>query len=657
MRDHRMRDAFSAMKEKAERAPQRSMPTIRDSLHKRLTLALLIGLFWALSGGVTLVSAQAQTATPAIPASTNQAFSSASHLFGIPIELLKAICYKEGRLSQNADQASVDQSFGCMGLVKNSAGDTLDQAAQDLQVSVSQLQQNLNTSIFGGAAVLRDTAYQLSGNQTLPTSLADWYSVVAQYSSMRLQTTALMYADAVYTLLKQGFSAQASSGETVTLAPQAIIPNTASATKIHTASSLPGGCTRDGHGDYPGAIDCILSPTSAYDCNLAVPAVDCSYNSSARPASCTTEPVVVQPCNIGQVVIHDTEGSLTSALDVFQCPGTGVGARPPDPVTGERCNDSSVQYIVDTDGSIYQVLREQDSAFHVGNYWYNEHSIGIEHVGFDATGYQWYTPAEYAASARLTAYLLKKYHLPLDRAHVVAHGTVPSPFLAAAPNHIDPGPYWLWDYYFTLISLRGVPFNPATPEHTITLRPLTDRFPEGPGLMASASQYNFFLLYNGPSTASGLIPHEGVNDPTDTSDTVEAEISYYYLQKLRDPAGSGDTLYEIWYGVENQTHATPSDFTAHAQLAWLAVPPGDGVEGQGRDFTNSKALLIAPGGTAQIYGRPTSSSTYVIGDAPAGAIFTTAYSVIEDNAALRWYEINYNHRQAWVPASEIAVQP
>ena len=81
----------------------------------------------------------------------------------------------------------------------------------------------------------------------------------------------------------------------------------------------------------------------------------------------------------------------------------------------------------------------------------NEQSIGIEHTGFGATGYQWYNTAQYLASAKLVAYLLNKYHIPLDHDHIVSHGTVPAAFLKASPNHVDPGPYWLWDYYFNLI--------------------------------------------------------------------------------------------------------------------------------------------------------------------------------------------------------------
>ena len=37
------------------------------------------------------------------------------------------------------------------------------------------------------------------------------------------------------------------------------------------------------------------------------------------------------------------------------------------------------------------------------------------------------------------------------------------------------------------------------------------------------------------------------------------------------------------------------------------------------------------------------------------SVFVSAYTVIEDGTNNLWYEINYNHRQAWVPSSEVTV--
>lgn len=450
------------------------------------------------------------------------------------------------------------------------------------------------------------------------------------------------------------YAASATSMNQVASAPG--VP----ASKVQAASSLPGGCTNDGKVDYPGAIDCVLTPPTTYDCNNAQSPSNCNYTSSDRPSSCSVwvgpnQPLAVtRPCKLDQVVIHDTEGSLTSTLNAFMCLGENPG-------NNSSCEQASVQYVIDVDGKVYQVVREHDIAYHDGNFWSNMHSIGIEHVGFDATGYEWYNSAQYLSSARLVAYLLKKYHLPLDRSHILAHGTVASSTLSTSPNHVDPGPYWLWDYYFHLISQQGVPLNSIALPHTITLHPRTDQVLNGPmgpyGQEETPADYNFFDLYTGPSTASGLIPGQNTNDPTDVSYNVEPGVSYHYINKVQDPAGTGDTMYEIWYGEEDQVHnATPSYF-ADAKQVWLAVPPGDGVDGTQHpqlETFHSASLVEMKGENTQIYSRPATNSQYVIGGGADGASFFSGYTVIEDNTSSNlWYEINYNHRQAWVPASEV----
>ena len=312
--------------------------------------------------------------------------------------------------------------------------------------------------------------------------------------------------------------------------------------------------------------------------------------------------------------------------------------------------------IVDSDGTVYQMVHEKDVAFQAGNLWFNQHSIGIEHAGFAATGYQWYNAAEYLASANLTVYLLNKYHISLDHNHIVGHGTVSAPNLANTPNHVDPGPYWLWDYYLRLIRaqlLQPAFIRPATP-HVIALHPATDQNPLGANGTETVNNFNFFYLYSGPSTKSGLIPQEGSpSDITDETSNVEPAISYYYVNQVTDPAGTGDTMYEIWYGESDQVPA--GSFFTNAKLAWLAVPPGTA--------SPATAMVVmlksANGSPIQISGKPaanTSTVDYHIGDAPSGSLFVSGYTVHEDGTNNVWYSINYNHRQAWVPASSVLVQ-
>jgi N-acetyl-anhydromuramyl-L-alanine amidase AmpD len=448
-------------------------------------------------------------------------------------------------------------------------------------------------------------------------------------------------------LLQHGFSAKTDSGEGVSVQPQAM-PASVAAIAANgdpaPVTNLPTGCSNDGKTDYPGAIDCILDP-ALHDCDL-VPGTNapCNYFSSAHYS-----PTYRQgDGTITHVVIHDSEASTAAAVvNTFEDPNSNVAAH----------------YIVDTDGTVYQIVHEKDVAFQAGNLWMNQHSVGIEHVGFDATGFQYYNSTEYQASAKLTAYLTQKYNIPLDHNHIVSHGTVPAPNLANTPNNVDPGPYWLWDYYLLLIAHAQGQAEPAKAalsgnSHILTLHPLaSDIIPLGGNGTETPANFNFFYLYNGPSTKSGLIPQEGTGaDITDETNNVEPDISYYFLNKVKDPAGTGDTLYEIWYGESDQAHATPSTFFTHGKLVWLAVPPLTAFAGQGTVVT----LKSADGTPIQVSGSPktnTATLDYHIGDAPDGAIFVSGYKVVEDGTNNVWYSINYNHRQAWVPAANIVETP
>jgi N-acetyl-anhydromuramyl-L-alanine amidase AmpD len=460
---------------------------------------------------------------------------------------------------------------------------------------------------------------------------------------------------------------------------------TASHFKSLKTTNLPQGCTDDGKTDYPGAIDCILNPNvfsctvdaqfpgkCAYNCKL-VPTIDnnCTYTPANRPKDTPVQ----------FVTIHDAEGTLQEDLKTFQNITSQVG----------------IHYIVDTDGTVYQLIHDQDITYHTANFLYNDQAIGIEHVGFDATGYTWYNAAQYLGSAKLVAYLLDKYNIPLDHDHIVSHGTIPAAYLKTTPNHVDPGPYWLWDYYFNLIKKAGddndwhAQFShEKSSSNTITLHPFSGSRPlGGDGHESKERNFNFFSLYQGPSTNSGLIPQPNTADVTDETANVEPDMTYYYVDKAKDPA-SDDTMYEIWYGEADQLQSAPlpNNELADAKLAWLAVPPEDGVEGGG-----TGDLVSLPIG-AKIYSHPNAltDDAYLIGyvcnasgssepnckapncDASNNkAIFVSTLhftpdqlqpnpTEVQDGAVQKniatttdWYEINFNHRQAWVPSAEVTV--
>ncbi|GCE05144.1 amidase [Dictyobacter aurantiacus] len=564
----------------------------------------------------------------------NQVFAQAAADFAVPVPLLKALCYMEGHLGNHGGTASIDGGYGCMHLMATRDSDSLTLAARDLKVDPALLKTDLATNIRGGASVLRDYWGQLFPGRAPATSLDAWYGVLSAYSGASTLSVAHMYADAVYKLVNRGFVARAETGEIVTLAAQHVVPRITAALS-HAAkytpigamalmqpdsAFLPHGCSRTGDTDYPGAINCILDPDK-FDCNSVDDNDPCNYESAVRPAD--------YPVDF--VGIHDAEGSLVDTINYFHNVNSAV----------------SSHYIVDTDGTVYQIVHDNDIAYHIGNYWYNQHAIGVEHVGYAATGYQWYNTAMYMSSARLVAYLLNKYHLPLDRSHVIGHGDVPAPSVALMPNHVDPGPYWLWGYYFNLINAMGVPFahNTAFSTNVISIDPPFDRLPVGQGGHETAANYNFFSLYNGPGTDTGLIPHAG-NSTTDETSNIGPGVSYAYTAVVKDQAGTGMTMYRIWYGVEAHLKDKKPSRLCSARQAWLAVPAYAVNRGIG--------MAVVLGTATKVYSKPEQKSDDQIGDAPQGAIFVSGLGVLNDKN-IYWYEINFNHRQAWIPESAVTL--
>lgn len=140
---------------------------------------------------------------------------------------------------------------------------------------------------------------------------------------------------------------------------------------------------------------------------------------------------------IDLVVVHVTQGSLASAVRVFQ-----------DPL-----HRAAAHYLVGQDGSVTQMIRELDVAFHAGNRSYNERSVGIEHEGFVDRPKD-FTAAMYASSARLAASVCGRYGIPVDRKHIIGHVEVPG------ADHTDPGPHWDWDRYIELVR-RAASSRPA----------------------------------------------------------------------------------------------------------------------------------------------------------------------------------------------------
>ena len=83
-------------------------------------------------------------------------------------------------------------------------------------------------------------------------------------------------------------------------------------------------------------------------------------------------------------------------------------------------NQVSAHYGI-SDSTVYQWVKEEDVAWHAGNFLMNQRSIGIEH---DATTTKKATESTYLTSATLVSEICKRYNIPCDRNHILKHSQV-----------------------------------------------------------------------------------------------------------------------------------------------------------------------------------------------------------------------------------------
>lgn len=83
-----------------------------------------------------------------------------------------------------------------------------------------------------------------------------------------------------------------------------------------------------------------------------------------------------------------------------------------------KANQTSAHYGI-SKGRVWQWVKEQDVAWHAGNWAVNSESIGIEH---DAVlNKHDLTEQDYQLSGELVAGICQRYGIPLDRKHIIGH--------------------------------------------------------------------------------------------------------------------------------------------------------------------------------------------------------------------------------------------
>ncbi len=366
-------------------------------------------LMFRLAALTSLVACASQP-TPSPTGPVASTIAAAATEANVPADLLLAIAAEEGglklpalRIPRDDDQVPV---AGALEL-RHGRLDTLALGAKLLATSESTLRSDTDLATRAGALVVASLG--------ATADLATWRPALEALSGMDA-ANARAYATRVLAILRIGGAYAARDGELVRIAPHPGIPETA--TEV-----MP-----DATPDYPGALWFTTSCTNK--CDVGRPLGNAAVN---------------------KIVIHDTEGGWDGSVATLQ-------------------NDSgkSVHYIVDADGSrVGQFRPETDTTWHAGNYYYNETSIGIEHVGVaaDPAGY---SAGLYATSVKLVKNIRTRWTVPLDRTHIVGHYQIPNGNLEAessapctdtldscenddkyggADNHRDPGFNWQWCQY------------------------------------------------------------------------------------------------------------------------------------------------------------------------------------------------------------------
>lgn len=98
----------------------------------------------------------------------------------------------------------------------------------------------------------------------------------------------------------------------------------------------------------------------------------------------------------------------------------GVGKQASADAQFQKPNGTSAHYSIE-DNSIHQYVKEENVAYHAGNYAMNQRSIGIEH---SAEPDRPATEITYKNSGLLVADICKKYNIPADRQHIIKHSEV-----------------------------------------------------------------------------------------------------------------------------------------------------------------------------------------------------------------------------------------
>jgi len=357
-------------------------------------------------------------------------FARAAARSGVPVAVLLALSYVQSSWDGRPGLRSVDGGYGLMDLVGVADRDTLGAAAKLLRASPALLARDDAANALGGALLLAATARALSPRRALPATPGGWARAIVLFTGMRTRLAATVMLRDVYATMARGAVVHGRR-RTLALAPT---PGAHADLDVLDSLRLPGlkavpttaGVRAGASGREVRAIGAVIAPRAAAgDYPGAVWAPTANYTAANRP----------DDLSVRYAIVHDTEGGCAASLNWLQNPRSAASAH----------------FLVCQDGTVYQLVRVHNIAWHAGNWYVNQHSIGIEHEGYRAVG--GYTPAQYDASAAVLRALIAGLGLTIatDRNSIFGHENVPN------ATHTDPGPLWDWGYYMALVRGGAAP--------------------------------------------------------------------------------------------------------------------------------------------------------------------------------------------------------
>lgn len=620
-----------------------------------------------------LLGAAPSGAEPA-PQNLQEAFASAADEYRVPQSVLLGVSYLQSRWDTHAGAPSVTGGYGPMHLTdartalasavphhsegtEDPRGDdarpalrpeaelpdpenlparlrTLPKAAELTGLSPERLRSDPAANVAGGAALL--AAAQKKLGEPLSDDPADWYGAVARFSGTDNTSTAKAYADDVFDVIRSGEARVTDSGQRVALAARpGLAPDTGqlARTGLRRVSA--------GETECPATVSCewIPAPYEQFG--------DGDYGNhdlGNRPES----------QSIDYIVVHDTEGAWEGVLKMVQDP-TYV----------------SWQYSLrSTDGHIAQHVKAKDVAWHAGNWFVNAKSIGLEHEGFLTNPDAWYTEAMYLSSSRLVKYLAEKYDIPLDRQHILGHDTVPGTTTATIPGmHTDPGPYWDWAHYFTLL---GAPFEPTATRSggVVTIRPdYAEHQPVFTGCTTAgepckAHGSSAVRLYTDHDVNAPLITDIGLKRaPTKGVNDLSSRVSTGQQYAVADRWGDWTA---IWYLGQKAWFHNPAAQPTAIPAKGLVVTPKAGKESvpvYGRAYPEASAYPegVPAQAVSPLPYKLLAGQRYVAGDKlPGQYYYATTFDGSNHKVVTgtdQYYEIQFGHRVAFVRAADVDAMP